>query len=71
MSKKKKMHVQSVQKYGFSLSNMQICGVFVAVVVVRGCLSSLFCDDIMICNPLFTSLSGKLLTNWKCISKDE
>ena len=30
----KKMHVQSVQKYCFSLSNMQICGVFVAVVVV-------------------------------------
>ena len=29
-----KMHVQSVQKYCFSLSNMQICGVFVAVVVV-------------------------------------
>ena len=28
------MHVQSVQKYYFSLSNMQICGVFVAVVVV-------------------------------------
>ena len=28
------MHVQSVQKYCFSLSNMQICGVFVAVVVV-------------------------------------
>ena len=28
------MHVQSVQKYWFSLSNMQICGVFVAVVVV-------------------------------------
>ena len=37
--------MQSVQKYGFSLSNMQIYGVFVAVVVVRGCLSSLFCDD--------------------------
>ena len=29
-----KMHVQSVQKYWFSLSNMQICGVFVAVIVV-------------------------------------
>ena len=28
------MHVQSVQKYCVSLSNMQICGVFVAVVVV-------------------------------------
>ena len=28
------MHVQSVQKYCFSLSNMQICEVFVAVVVV-------------------------------------
>ena len=28
------MHVQSVQKYCFSLSNMQIYGVFVAVVVV-------------------------------------
>ena len=28
------MHVQSVQKYCFSLLNMQICGVFVAVVVV-------------------------------------
>ena len=28
------MHVQNVQKYYFSLSNMQICGVFVAVVVV-------------------------------------
>ena len=28
------MHVQSVQKYCFSLSNMQIFGVFVAVVVV-------------------------------------
>ena len=28
------MHVQSVQKYCFSLSNMQICGVFVAVVVI-------------------------------------
>ena len=28
------MHVQGVQKYCFSLSNMQICGVFVAVVVV-------------------------------------
>jgi len=28
------MHVQSVQKYHFSLSNMQIYGVFVAVVVV-------------------------------------
>ena len=34
MSKDEKMHVQSVQKYYFSLSNMQICGVFVAVVVV-------------------------------------
>ena len=32
--KNKKMHVQSVQEYCFSLSNMQICGVFVAVVVV-------------------------------------
>jgi len=31
---KMKMHVQCVQKYCFSLSNMQICGVFVAVVVV-------------------------------------
>ena len=29
--KRWKMHVQSVQKYCFSLSNMQICGVFVAV----------------------------------------
>ena len=28
------MQVQSVQKYCFSLSNMQICGVFVAVVFV-------------------------------------
>ena len=28
------MHVQSVQKYCFSLSNMQICGVCVALVVV-------------------------------------
>ena len=28
------MHVQSVLKYCLSLSNMQICGVFVAVVVV-------------------------------------
>ena len=28
------MHVQSVQKYYFSLSNMQIYGVFVAVVVM-------------------------------------
>jgi len=28
------MHVQSVQKYCFPLSNMQIYGVFVAVVVV-------------------------------------
>ena len=28
------MHVQSVQKYWFSLLNMQICGVLVAVVVV-------------------------------------
>ena len=28
------MHVQSVQKYCFSLANMQICGVFVAVAVV-------------------------------------
>ena len=28
------MHVQSVQKYCLPLSNMQICGVFVAVVVV-------------------------------------
>ena len=28
------MHVQSVQKYCFSLSNMQICGILVAVVVV-------------------------------------
>ena len=27
-------YVQSVQKYCFPLSNMQICGVFVAVVVV-------------------------------------
>ena len=32
--KKWKMHVQSVQKYCFSLSNMQICGILVAVVVV-------------------------------------
>ena len=31
---KMKMHVQSVQKYCFSLSNMQICELFVAVVVV-------------------------------------
>ena len=28
------MHLQSVQKYCFSLSNMQICGDFVAIVVV-------------------------------------
>ena len=28
------MHVQSVQKYCFSMLNMQICGVFVTVVVV-------------------------------------
>ena len=28
------MHVESVQKYCFSLSNMQICGGFVAVVVL-------------------------------------
>ena len=28
------MHVQSVQKYCFIFSNMQICGVFVTVVVV-------------------------------------
>ena len=28
------MHVQSVQNYCFSLSNMQVCGVFVAAVVV-------------------------------------
>ena len=28
------MQVQIVQKYCFSLSNMQICGVFVPVVVV-------------------------------------
>ena len=34
MSKDEKMHVQSVQKYCFSLSKMQICVVFVAVVVV-------------------------------------
>ena len=31
---KMKNDVQSVQKYCFSLSNMQICGGFVAVVVV-------------------------------------
>ena len=30
----KKMHVQSVQNYCFSLSNMQICDVLLAVVVV-------------------------------------
>ena len=29
-----KMHVQSVQNYCFSLSNMQICDVLVVVVVV-------------------------------------
>ena len=34
MSKNEKIHVQSMQKYCFSLSDMQICGVFVAVVVV-------------------------------------
>ena len=34
MSKDEKTHVQSVQKYCLSLSNMQTCGVFVAVVVV-------------------------------------
>ena len=28
------MHVQSVQEHCFSLTNMQICGVFVAAVVV-------------------------------------
>ena len=33
-SKMEKMHVQSVQNYCVSLSNMQICGVFVAVVLV-------------------------------------
>ena len=32
--KKRKMHVRSVQKYCLSFSNMQICGVFVAVVGV-------------------------------------
>ena len=32
------MHVQSVQKYCFPLSNMQICGVFVAVVVAKNSL---------------------------------
>ena len=35
------MHVQSVQKYCFSLSNTQICGVFCCR-RRRGCLSSLF-----------------------------
>ena len=34
MSKKLKMHAQSVQKYCFPLSDMQICGVLVAVVLV-------------------------------------
>ena len=33
-TKCQKMHVQSVQKHCFSLPNMQIFGVFVAVVVV-------------------------------------
>ena len=32
--KRWKMHVQSVQKYCFSLSNMRICDVLVAVVIV-------------------------------------
>ena len=36
------MHVQSVQKYCFLLSNMQICGVFVALVVVVALAPTVF-----------------------------
>ena len=34
ISRRGKNHVQSLQNYCFSLSNMQICGVFVAVVIM-------------------------------------
>ena len=39
--KRWKMHVQCAQKYCFSLSNMQICRVFVVVSSRCGCFSSL------------------------------
>ena len=39
------MHMQSVQNYCFSLSNMQICDVLVAVVVVEAIYTGDFCGD--------------------------
>ena len=49
------MHVQSVQKYCFSLSNMQICGGFCCR-RRRGCLSSLMKKRIFKLGRYFISL---------------
>ena len=55
------MHVQSVQKHCFSLSNMQICGIFVAV-VVGVVLSSLFLFD---CRAPFLKSTKLQVSKWK------
>ena len=55
------MHVQSVQKYCFSLANMQICGVFLAVV---GCLSSLICFSKTYIKILQGGIYLKSKTSW-------
>jgi len=46
-----KMHVQSVENYCFSVSNMQICDILVAVTRRRGCLNLL--------NKLSTQIEAK------------
>ena len=66
--KRWKMHVQSVQKYCFSLSNMQICGVFVAVVVVA---SAAYCCRYLISAFYYPTIEtdSTLTFFWKVIKE--
>ena len=59
------MHVQSVQKYYFSLSNMQISGFFVAVLEER---SGYFMHENVSCQALFAViLVGDVIRGKKSI----
>ena len=70
---KMKMHVQSVHNFCFSLSNMQICDVLVAVVVVVAQALYLRNDDVdgfkNATNPhireLISSKGGNVDATWK------
>ena len=61
------MHVQSVQNYCFSLSNMQIYDVLVAVVVVR--FNSLFAHSMVTILQLL--LFDRILSCWQITLKVE